>query len=141
MTRTFRAIGAAAILAVAGITAAAGHPVPVAGTPVAAAPTFPYPHMSIRTAQEANAPDGTLFVTVDDGSARPQMSNGRAVPVNGTQSKGPAFDDPTRCARVHGQTEVCWRTGKSSVPRYGCGPPTPTGPASSSAPLTVTRPG
>ncbi len=107
--RAFRAVGAAVILAVAGITAAAGHPVPVTGTPVAVAPAFPYPHMSIRTAQEANAPDGTLFVTVDDGSARPRMSNGQAVPVNGTLSKGPAFDDPTRCARVHGQTEVCWR--------------------------------
>jgi len=80
-----------------------------AGTAVAAPPTFPYPHMSVQTAQEANSPTGTLFVTVDDGTARPASARARAVPTDGTLSRDAAYSDPANCERIHGHQGVCWR--------------------------------
>ena len=59
--------------------------------------------MSVQTADEANSPTGTLFVTVDDGTARPVSARARAVPADGTPSRDAA------CERIHGHQGVCWR--------------------------------
>ncbi len=110
MKTTTRAVGAAAFAALAMIVIMAGEGAsPIAGTAIAAPPSFPYPHMSVQTADEANSPAGTLFVTVDDGTARPANSRGRAVDADGTPSHDAAYNDPTNCERNHGHPGVCWR--------------------------------
>ncbi len=110
MNTTTRRVGSAAITVLAIVVIIAGKAAsPTAGTAIAAPPTFPYPHMSIQTAEEANSPTGTLFVTVDDGTARPVGVRARAVPTDGSPSRDAAYSDPTNCERIHGHQGVCWR--------------------------------
>jgi hypothetical protein len=110
LNTTTRRVGSAAITVLAIVVIIAGKAAsPTAGTAIAAPPTFPYPHMSIQTAEEANSPTGTLFVTVDDGTARPVGVRARAVPADGTPSRDAAYSDPTNCERIHGHQGVCWR--------------------------------
>ena len=65
--------------------------------------------MSVHTADEAGSPKGALYVTVDDGTARPVMTRSRAVPAADDPSRDAAHTDPTGCERVHGRQSVCWR--------------------------------
>ncbi len=110
MNTTTRRVGSAALAALAIVVIIAGKAAsPTAGTAIAAPPAFPYPHMSVQTAEEANSPTGTLFVTVDDGTARPVGARARAVSADGTPSRDAAYNDPTNCERIHGHQGVCWR--------------------------------
>ena len=65
--------------------------------------------MSVQTADQANSPAGTLYVTLDDGTALPSSARSRAVPADGTPSRDAAYTDPQACERVHGHQGVCWR--------------------------------
>lgn len=105
-----RQVGAAASAAIAIAVIICGKgPLLTAGKGIASPPTFPYPHMSVETAEEANSPIGTVFVTVDDGTARPVNARGHAVPTDGTPSRDAAYNDPSICDRIKGQPGVCWR--------------------------------
>ena len=110
MNDSMRRVGAAAcaVLALTAILAGRGSTL-TAGTATAAPPAFPYSHMSVQTAEKANSPAGTLYVTVDDGSALPSSARSRAVPGDGTPSRDAAYTDPQACERVHGHQGVCWR--------------------------------
>jgi hypothetical protein len=59
------------------------RPLPPQAPPPAAPPTFPYPHISVQTSEEANSPAGTVFVTLDDGTTQPATARARAVPADG----------------------------------------------------------
>lgn len=110
MNSTTRRVAATALAAMAVTLIIAGKGSTLTtGTATAAPPSFPYPHMSIQTAEQANSPTGTLFVTVDDGTALPDSAVSRAVPTDGTPSRDAAYTDPNACERIHGHQGVCWR--------------------------------
>jgi len=109
LNTTTRRVGSAGLAALAVFVIVAGKAAsPTAGTAIAAPPTFPYPHISVQTAEEANTPTGTMLVTVDDGTARPVSVRARAVPADGTPSRDAAYSDPTNCERIHGHSRT-WR--------------------------------
>ena len=74
--------------------------------------TFPYRHVTVvpgPSAPGGPAPDGTLWVEVDDGTAVPRDWRGRAIPADGTPSQDAAAADPTVCGTDGGVPTVCWR--------------------------------
>ena len=138
---TTRRVGSAVVAALAIFVIIAGKgALLTAGTAVAAPPTFPYPHMSVQTAQEADSPTGTLFVTVDDGTARPASARAGAVPTDGTLSRDAAYSDPPTVSGSMNIKASAGATGRSPGTTSGSGPPTNSGPASSSEASREKRP-
>jgi len=87
-------------------------------TPAAAAgpgdvlSAYPYRHVSVVPAALAPgtpAPEGTLWVSVDDGAAVPRQQVGRAIPADGSYSEDAALADPIACERTGDQPGVCWK--------------------------------
>src|SRR5664280_1058033 len=104
--------GLAAAVLVAAITLLLTTAPAGAATSAGVLASYPYRHVSVVPAALAPgtpAPDGTLWVSVDDSAAVPRYQVGRAIPADGTASEDAAATDPNVCERDGSQPGVCWR--------------------------------
>ena len=107
----WRFSGVAVAVLVAAITLLTAAPAGAA-TSAGVLASYPYRHVSVVPAALAPgtpAPDGRLWVSVDDGTAVPRYQVGRAIPADGTASEDAAATDSNVCERDGSRPGVCWR--------------------------------